>query len=170
MFVRELLEIAWRGLTFGKPAAVLGLMLVAAVAVREAPLVRGLPPVPTLSAGRALIRHGRIIRVGPLRLTTLASTSVVGAGGEVFEVEMTAVVPDDWQLAPADVFLEFADGPPIPAIPPDLADRSTSLVFAPGAERTARLRFRVPAGIAESGWPTSLRLRRPRTRFMLERG
>lgn len=170
MIAARFFESIWRGVTYGKLAAVLAVALVAAVSLREAPLVRNVPPVRTIASRQALVRHGRIVRVTGVTLTGSAVTPERPRTPAVFEVEMTALAPDDWQLAPADILLEFDDAEPVHALPPDFDHKDTSLIFAPGVERTARLRFPAPPGIGENATPASVRLRRPRVRFILESG
>lgn len=167
MMFSRLLESVWRAGTYGRFAAVLGIALVAAVSLREAPLVRNVPPIRTIASRQALVRHGRIVRMTPV--TVAAGEN--GAASRTFDVLMTIVSPEDWQLAPVDIVLEFVDADPVPAFPPDFAENDTSLIFAPGVERTARVRFPLPKGAGGSpATPKAVRLRRPRVRFILDGG
>lgn len=143
----------------------LGIALVAAVSLREAPIVRNVPPIRTIASRQALVRHGRIVRLTPV------AANADGAAARTYEVLMTVVSPDDWQLAPMDIVLEFVDADPVSAIAPDFAEHDTSLIFAPGIERTARVRFPLPKATAGTpATPRAVRLRRPRVRFNLDGG
>lgn len=164
----NLWQSIWRHWTYTTPAAVIGALLTLGVAIREAPVVRTLVPVRTVAAGQALVRHGRIVKVSG---TSLIETGArrQGAAVRALEVRFIASSPEEWQLAPADLVLEFEGGRSVRALPPVTGQPDTSLVFAPGIERSARVRFPLPGGNGEAR-PVALRLRRPRTRFILEEG
>ena len=166
----RLFETVWRGGTYTRLAAILGLVLAGAVAVREAPVIRTIAPIRQISARQALAHQGRIILISGGQFVSEERESA-GHGSPVatYVVEMTALSEDDWQLAPADLHLEFEGGASVAALPPDMARHETSLIFAPGVERTATVRFPLRGGPVNA-LPVSIRLHRPRARFMLESG
>jgi hypothetical protein len=162
----RLFESFWHGGTYARFVTVAGMLLVGAVSVREAPIVRSLMPVRQIAPRQAFTRNGRVIRISGIRPDTEAR---ITRPNVAFVVEMTASSDEHWQLAPADLRLEFEGGATVAAFPPDLARRETSLIFAPGVERTALVRFPQPAN-SVNALPVSILLHRPRARFMLEPG
>jgi hypothetical protein len=160
-------ESIWKRGTYARLAGILSVLLVGTFAVREAPVLRSMTPIRTIAARQALVRHGLIIRVAGTATAVGPQAPMRAALGRVFEVRLTVVSPGDWQIAPADLVLELADGSAIPALPARISEPESSLIFAPGVERTARIVF--PLG-GTAAPPASLRLQRPRTRFILEGG
>lgn len=127
------------------------------------PLATGVFSSPVkVPGGGAYSRHGRTVRTGKV--------VVIAAGpgdGAIIQVPLTLTTDEHWQISPSDVILRLRDGTELPALPPSREHPETSLVFGPGTERTAVLRF--AANGAEVA-AAELRLLDPRARFALESG
>lgn len=125
------------------------------------PLATGVFSSPVkVPGGGAYSRQGRTLRAGK-------AVVVPGRPGNhaIIQVPLTLTTDEYWQISPADVVLRLRDGTELPALPPSREHPETSLVFGPGTERTAVLRF---AAKGTEAAPAELRLLDPRARFALE--
>lgn len=116
-----------------------------------------------VAAGSAYTRHGRSVRPGKVELVPVATNG----NGLLIQVPLTLTSDSHWQISPAGLSLRLSDGTEVPALPPSREDPATSLVFGPGEERTAIVRFKAPGqlGLADG---LELRMVDPNTRFSLE--
>lgn len=149
----------------------IAMVAAAAVLVGAGLLLRPLPQGGSLSRpvkvapGSAYTRHGRTVRPGKVELVPIVSNG----HSLIIQVPLTLTSDSHWQISPSDVSLRLSDGTEVSALPPDRDEPDTSLVFGPGIERTAVLRFRAPGklGLADR---LELRLQDPNARFTLETG